>query len=196
MNKHTIENDDTSDSIRADWYIPMEKVVTTRIETPQEVIASRMNQLHQLSLMLHCPDETPLIEEPTPKSIESNNRQFARCAIVEDRTTGILFMNGRSFDCRLVEISIGGFGVVIAGQPKFFPGTIGSLRAPGLNYIVSVTRQEVRDGGAFVGLKQLEEILDRKQRLPGQPSPVLGYLIAGLSGALIATLMYFFKFGT
>jgi hypothetical protein len=91
-------------------------------------------------------------------------------------------------------MSIGGFGVVVEGYPKFAHGAMGNLRAPGLNYIVSVTRQEGRPDGLYVGLKQVREILDHK-RQPGEAPPIVSYCIAAFSGAMIAMIAYFMMYG-
>lgn len=129
------------------------------------------------------------------RSVETNQRAFARCAILEQRASGILTVKGRSYDCQLVEMSIGGFGIIVPGIPKLPIGEDGKLRAPGLNYIVKITRQEIRPGCTFVGLRQVEEIVDRDPHLPNASPPVVGYVIAAVAGAMIATLMYYCKNG-
>jgi hypothetical protein len=190
-----IDNEDGGiDSTANAWYVPIDLTAISPANTPEPPSLSRVEQLHKLSLQLHQPDDDAFSVSATRPSSESNQRQFTRCSIVEDRASGVLTLNSRSFNCRLVELSIGGFGVVIAGQPSFKSGTVGTLRAPGLHYVVSVTRQEGRPGGAYIGLKQLEEIVDSQHPMD-KTSPAVRYLIAGLSGALIAISAYYFMNG-
>jgi hypothetical protein len=154
---------------------------------------SYAEQLEELLLSLHDPDVKPA--SAIRSSVERNQRQFARCAIQEQRSAGILTVNGRSYDCQLVEMSIGGFGIVVPGIPKLPIGADGRLRAPGMNYIVRITRQEMRPGCTFIGLRQIEEIVDPDPRLYDSNPSVVGYLLAAVAGALIATLMYYYKIG-
>ena len=161
------------------------------VEESLSSTAKREELLHELSLVLHQPDETANAQPGFRQSTGSNLRQFSRCPIEEDRTSAILSIHGRRFDCRLVEMSIGGFGVVVTGQPKFVNGAVGYLRAPSLNYVVSVTRIESRPGGTYIGLKQVEEIVEPR-RLAGDASPIIGYLVAAFAGMLIATAAYVF----
>jgi len=42
---------------------------------------------------------------------------------------------------------------------------------------------------------RFQEIVDGDSMLPNANSPVIGYLIAAVAGALIATLMYYYKIG-
>jgi|GEM_PF-3299379 len=156
-------------------------------------IAQRTERLEELLQLLQetVPPAEDIIRHP---SID-NQRQFARCAFSTAQSTGTLTINHRRFDCRLVEMSIGGFGVVVDGFMKMAPGTIGNLRAPGLNYIVSVTRQEPRLDGMFVGLRQLEEVVDARKYGFSRSLPAVNYLMAGLAGALIAVASIYFMNG-
>jgi hypothetical protein len=159
------------------------------ISYPMESVLSRTQQLEELLLSLNVQ------KYPTTSfSRQNEQRQFSRCPMIADGTSAILTLNGRSYDCQLVEMSIGGFGVVIPGLPKLTRGSEGRLRAPGLNYVVSMSRQEIRPGGTYVGLRQIEEILDNPPYIPHPP--IVNYLIAAVAGGLIATLMYYFRVGT
>lgn len=158
----------------------------------QDVI-SRTDHLEELLLSLHEP--VSAVKTSRYQSAEANQRKYSRCPIPEEQTSAVLTLNGRSFDCQLVELSIGGFGVVVPGKPRLARGAEGRLRAPGLNYIVGMTRQEDRAGGTFVGLRQIEEILDNDLYYSNTHPPLIGYLIAAVAGAIIATLMYYFKIG-
>ena len=176
-------------------YLPPEHLAIFPGEYPAESLPLREKKLHELSLVLHQPDIENSASAVPRYTAESNQRQYSRCAVAEERTNAVLSMNGRQFNCRVVELSIGGFGVVIPGQPKFDSGTVGKLRAPGLNYIVRVSRQERREGGTYIGLSQLEEVVDHNQS-PGHTSTTVGYLIAGLAGAFVAVTVYCFMAGT
>jgi len=180
------------------WYVPIDRTAISSDEVAPASEPSRMEQLHKISLMLHQPEdpvEVSSVGQAWPATTENNLRQFARCAISEGQSTCLLTLKGRRYKCRLVEMSIGGFGVEVDGHPKFALGTTGNLRAPGLNYSVSVTRQEERPGGLYVGLKQVCEILDHK-RQPGEAPPIVSYCIAAFSGAMIAMIAYFMMYGT
>ncbi len=185
--------DQEFDATVSTYSLPLPQLEDQSAKLAARALKSRMKELHQLSLMLHQPEEdTPPSTDTRHRSTEPNQRQFYRCPLPEEQSVGILNLNGHRFHCRIVELSIGGFGVVLTGKPQFALGSIGSLRTPSLNYVVSITRQEDRDGATFIGLKQLEEVLDSNQRLPGEPSSVWGYLVACVSGALIATVSYYF----
>ena len=139
------------------------------------------------------PPETLWMDNSHRKVGGSNGRQFARCPIDAQQMPAILNVKRRRFDCRIVEMSIGGFGVILQRDLTLPSGTIGSLQAPGLNYIVNVTHQESRPEGTYIGLKQIEEVLD-DQHFPGQPSPMVGYVVSSIAiGAIVAfsyLLMY------
>ena len=152
---------------------------------------TRLKDLHQLSLMLHRPDEADFSQPSYRKSYnDAEQRQFMRCRLTGGQTQGVFSIGGKRFPCRLIEMSIGGFGILIAGSSQFVSGAVGSLRVPNLSYVVSVTRCEPRDGICFVGLKQVEEVLDHNLRLPGEPSPNTSYFISVVSGILIAVVCY------
>lgn len=171
-------------------YFPEEPAPEEPSSYPIESVLSRTDELEQLLLSLQ-ESKYP----PNAYSRRSDQRQYSRCAISEERTSGILTLNGRSYDCLLVEMSIGGFGVIVPGVPRLICGSEGRLRAPGLDYIVRMTRQEIRSGGTYIGLRQIEEILDSNPYYPNSHPPIVNYLIAAVAGGLIATFMYYFKMG-
>lgn len=154
---------------------------------------SRADQLEKLLLAFHDPGSS--VDSVIRRTLETNHRQFSRCPLPARGTAAILTVKGRSYDCQLVELSIGGFGVIVPGLPNLAIGADGNLRAPGMNYVIKITRQEIRQGGTFIGLRQILEIVDGDPMQPNAHSPVIGYLIAAVAGALIATLMYYYKIG-
>lgn len=194
MSYPNAEHDFDFDPAVTAWFVPPNRSTYAPVETAVQDSKSRSRQLHELSLMLHQPDETDA-EPQWQKPLENNQRQYARCPIPQESVTARLNMNGRKFVCQLVELSIGGFGVVVGGQPNLTAGAIGLLSAPGLNYIVSVSRQEERPDGVYVGLKQIEEVLDDHPLTRAGSASPWGYAIAAFSGAMIATVAYFFMRG-
>ena len=177
------------------WYTPIDPTALSQAPPRRSDVVSRMDQIHQLSLLLVEQEDWKNSDGPVQKPFEPKNRQFSRCPIVEDRTTGTLTVNGRTFDCRLVEMSIGGFGVVVSGKPAITTGAEGHLRAPGLNYVVSVTRLEGRPGSVYVGLKKLEEIAEPPLSFRRHHSAAWGYIVAAFSGAMIALFSYYIMTG-
>lgn len=192
LESNPVQDQEWSSTIRLK-FIPETATEDNPVSYPIRSARSRTEQLEELLLSFHQPETS--VDTVIPRSVEPNNRQFARCPILAQRTSAILTVKGRSYDCQLIELSIGGFGVIVPGLPKLAIGADGKLRAPGLNYVVNITRQEIRQGGTFIGLRQVEEIVDNDLFLPNGYSPVVGYLIAAVAGALIATLMYCYKIG-
>lgn len=99
---------------------------------------------------------------------EKTKRQMARVPVPESQTSACLIVNGRTERCQLVEMSLGGFGVMTKRLVNTRSGSIGVLHARGLEYIVEVTRQEPRGDLVLVGLRQVEEVKGDLNRL--QPS--------------------------
>lgn len=71
-----------------------------------------------------------------------------------------MVVGGRKVPCQLIEISLGGFAVVVA-EPlsAALADPLASLQFDGLSYIVRVSRQETRRDGVLVGLEQIEEVV-------------------------------------
>ena len=176
------------------WFVPLGTPSNSQTPEFERQPHSKFEQLHRFSLLINSPDVEVSTRSLPPYSSSSNQRQYSRCPIPEERTNGVLTLNGKSFNCRLAEMSIGGFGVVIQGKSKFETGVVGQFRAPGLNYVVSVTRHEGRPGGVYVGLKQLREIVNHDHGL-GTTSSIVRYGIAGLSGAFVVMIAYYFMNG-
>lgn len=170
---------------KPDWYQPANSEGISR-----DVVVAQ-TQLHELALALHRPKDSDFSQPGYRKTHDgANRRQFMRCKLTGEQTQGSLFVNGKCFACRLMEMSIGGFGILVAGNPEFAAGTSASLRAPNLSYVVQIARVENREGSCFLGLKQIEEVLDHSQRLPGEPVVEPGYTLAIVSGLLISVLAY------
>ena len=164
------------------------------VSYPMSAVRSRAQQLHALSLNLHQPVDV-MAGEGSSRQNAPNQRQYSRCPISEKAESATLNMNGRHFHCRLVELSLVGFGVVTSAQLRLTPGLVGGLRTRGLNYLVKVARQETRPDGTFISLTQIEEVSEN-QLFPGENASRLGYLIAAVAGALIATISFYFVNGS
>ena len=91
--------------------------------------------------------------------MSANQRQFSRCPLSDDHSSTALVVNGRSIICKLVEMSIGGFGVITRQAVRVGDKDRVHFKTRGLDYIVRVTYQKSCDEGVFIGLKQIEEIL-------------------------------------
>ncbi len=91
--------------------------------------------------------------------MSENQRQFWRCQLSGDDSSTVLVVNGRSIPGKLVEMSIGGFGVIARQAVKAGDDDRVHLKTRGLDYIVRVTYQKPCDEGVFIGLKQIEEIV-------------------------------------
>ena len=91
--------------------------------------------------------------------MSENQRQFSRCQLSGDDSSTVLVVNGRSIAGKLVEMSIGGFGVIACQTVRVSDKDRVHLKTRGLDYIVRVTYQKPCGEGVFLGLKQVEEIL-------------------------------------
>lgn len=171
---------------------PLESAPAPVTSFPRRQVISRSEELHQLSLLMQesDPESGPaIIRLPRP---ESEQRQFSRCAFSEEGTPAILTVRGRQVGCHLIEMSIGGFGVVIAGPARFDCGTECQLQARGLNYVVRISRREERPDGTYLGLQQVEEIIHPRQYLAGQYSQSISLLIAAVAGGVIMAVAFAF----
>ena len=104
--------------------------------------------------------------------MSANQRQFTRWQLSDESASAALIVKGRSIACKLVEMSIGGFGVTTA-QPVSVGDTDQlHLKTRGLDYVVCVSYQKPCEGGHFIGLKQIEEILP-DNTVPPETAPWL-----------------------
>jgi hypothetical protein len=121
--------------------------------------------------------------------MSANQRQFSRCQLSEDNSSSKLVINGRSITCKLVEISIGGFGVITRKIVRVSDGDRVHLKTRGLDYIVSVSYQKLCDEGVFLGLKQVEEILP-DNTLPPVSAPWLTTVAWAAALSTVAAAVY------
>ena len=91
--------------------------------------------------------------------MSANHRKYWRCPLSDDPSPTVLVVNRRSITCKLVEMSIGGFGVITGKTVRVGDNDRVRLKTRGLDYIVRVSYQKPCDEGVFLGLKQVEEIL-------------------------------------
>lgn len=126
---------------------------------------------------------------------KSKPRQCSRIPVAEKGAKAEFRVLGCTYPCQIVEISIGGFGILLPRLLSIHPGTLGHFQSPGMNYVVRVTRIEPRENGSFVGLKQIEEIVEKNRFEREKSNPILGYCIAGVAGTLIAAFSHFYMQG-
>lgn len=88
-----------------------------------------------------------------------NQRQYARLPLPGEDSSAELIVNRRPISCRLVEMSIGGFGVLAPKQTKVTINDLACLRTRGSDFIVRISNQETQADGVALGLKQVEEVL-------------------------------------
>jgi len=87
-----------------------------------------------------------------------NDRQYHRCPILDDQSSAVLLIDRKKVNCRLSEVSLGGFAIVAQSSLMDIQDPVGRLNAQGLAYIVRITRQEVRGDEVMVALEKVEEI--------------------------------------
>ena len=121
--------------------------------------------------------------------MSENLRQFWRCPLTGDDSSTVLVVNGRSIPGKLVEMSIGGFGVVTRQALKVGDDDHVHLKTRGLDYIVRVTYQKPGDDGVFVGLKQVEEILP-DNTVPPETTPWLTTVAWAAALSTVAAAVY------
>ncbi len=89
----------------------------------------------------------------------ADHRQYSRCPLSDETSPTVLVVNRRSIACKLVEMSIGGFGVIAGKTVRLGDQDRVHLKTRGLDYIVRVMYQKPCDEGVFLGLEQVAEIL-------------------------------------
>jgi len=91
--------------------------------------------------------------------MSENHRQSLRWPFSDDESPTMLVVNGRSHVCKLVERSLGGFGVITGKTVRVGENDQVRLKTRGLDYIVRLSYQKPCDDVVFLGLKLIEEIL-------------------------------------
>ena len=91
--------------------------------------------------------------------MSANHRQYWRCPLSDGDSPTVLVVNWRSYACKLVEMSIGGFGVITGKSVRVGETDRVRLKTRGLDYIVRVSYQKPCEEGVFLGLDKIEEIL-------------------------------------
>ena len=87
-----------------------------------------------------------------------NQRQFHRCPLAAEQPA-VLVVDRRKIDARVIEMSLGGFGVMVPRSLPVIKDPLARLKVRGLDYVVRITRQEDRDGGVLLAVEQIEEIV-------------------------------------
>jgi len=124
--------------------------------------------------------------------MSDNNRQFARCPVPDDPMS-VLVVNGREIRCKLTEMSIGGFGIIVTRKLKIPQNSLAVLKTRGLDYIVQITHQKPTDNGAVVvGLKRVEEVVPPNSIYAKSPVWVSKMAWATAAGAVAAAVYVLF----
>lgn len=87
-------------------------------------------------------------------------------------------MDRRKVNCRLIEVSLGGFAIVAADRIENIRNPVGRLNVQGLAYVVRVTRQEARGDGVMVALEKVEEILPSTVSVGGRCATGFAWIAA------------------
>lgn len=107
-----------------------------------------------------------------------NDRQYHRCPISADHPHAVLLVDRRKLDCRLIEVSLGGFAIVASERIDNIQDPIGRLDAQGLSYIVRISRQEDRGDGVMVALEKVEELLPSTVSMSGRCATGFAWIAA------------------
>jgi len=100
----------------------------------------------------------------------ANHRQSVRWPILDDNSPTVLVANGRSHVCKLVERSLGGFGVITGETVHVGENKPIRLKTRGLEYSVRLAFQKPEDDTVYLGLELLEEILPDNMHPPASAS--------------------------
>ena len=101
-----------------------------------------------------------------------NHRQYFRCPLPTDPSAAegaVLVVGRRKIQGRLIEMSLTGFGVLVPESLPACKEPLARLKVRGLDYIVRVTRQDLRRDGVLVALQQVEELLPNSTLIPATP---------------------------
>jgi hypothetical protein len=121
--------------------------------------------------------------------MRANQRQFARLPMLGDDASAQLIIKRRKIPCRLVEMSIGGFGVLAPKDTRVEKDELACLRTRGSDFIVQITYQELQHDGVSLGLKQVEEVPPPSNQTIKAPRwMTAAFLMAAAGSILIASL--------
>ncbi len=121
-----------------------------------------------------------------------NQRQYARLPLGGEDSTAELIVNRRSISCQLVEMSIGGFGVVAPPQTQVAINDLACLRTRGADFIVRITYQEQQANGLSLGLKQVEEVLPNTAATGAAPRWMATTCVLAAVGSVLTASFYLF----
>jgi hypothetical protein len=124
-----------------------------------------------------------------------NHRQFFRCPIPTGASSegkAELLVDGRRINGRVVEMSLGAFGVMVPESLPTPKDPLVRLKVRGLEYIVRVTREEQRRDGVLVALEKIEELVPNNTMVPTTP---LGKWLTGATWAVALCIVAFALYG-
>ena len=110
----------------------------------------------------------------------------------QDQSTATLLIDGQRLPCRLTEVSINGFSVVVSRATTFRGEPIGRLVTHDNSYKVQLMTQEARYDGYLVSLVRLEESPDE---LLTKPQKWIIYASRCCTIGLVLALAYNFLLG-
>lgn len=141
-------------------------------------------------LFVFCSNNCDFLESKWCGVMSANQRQFSRWPLSDDNSSTVLVVKGRSILCKLVEMSIGGFGVIARQAVRVGDKDQVHLKTRGLDYIVRVTYQKPCDEGVLIGLRQIEELLPDNTFLP-ETAPWLTTAAWAAALSIVAAAVYF-----
>jgi hypothetical protein len=121
-----------------------------------------------------------------------NHRHYHRCPL-SGQSAAVLVYDRRRINCQLVEMSLGGFGILVPQSFQAAMQSLARLQVNGLDYIVRLCRQEPRGDLLLIGLEQVEEVVSGNPATPpvSQFSHGLSLLAWLIALGSIATALYF-----
>lgn len=96
-------------------------------------------------------------------------RKYYRRQFSENPPSAVLLLERRKVECWLVEMSLGGFAVLVAKELTTAMHSLARLKVQGLEYIVRLTRQESLGDCYLIGMVQIEEVRPSPVEIPATP---------------------------
>ena len=121
---------------------PLGKQSDLSCDDPAIRVAAQSQHLDDLMRLMNLPESKEPRADRVSIPLRAKPRQYTRLPVSTMDSIAEFRVLGRRYDCRLQEMSIGGFGIYLPRLLSVHPGTLAHLYAPGLNYVVSVSRIE------------------------------------------------------
>lgn len=121
--------------------------------------------------------------------MSADQRQFVRWPTIDDDCISCLIVNGRTIRCQLVELSIGGFGVIAQQAVEVGSHERVVLKSHGSEYVVRVKFQKPSEDCFFIGLERIEEIFPANM-MPRSRAPWLVSVAWTVACGTVAAALY------